>query len=357
MPRFAGVRCTRHRISALARIAEGPADFSDYPLAAHARSAGCSAGLDAGPKGDEDSDASLVEANACWSATLQLRSDCQSKKGRKVAQRLPPPSFPRRRESIVMLPRTPALTIGRRRRRAAPAYNAATQQRIVHGLPKPLQALRDHIFSGVIWPDFTRLPSAEAPVLELKTLAVGDTLVLDGHRIEVLSAAHTVPAVGYAVYGGAAGWWVYTGDTGPNPALWQRLADMKVAHLVIETAFSDEERQLARISRHLCPAALDHELTQLRGSVDVHITHIKPGEMDAVMRDRAVGNNAPDSCVGGGAARRAQLATRRPRSSCVSTSAAGAPQGKGYTHSLSEAAHLTVCVNCYLLRPHGSTNL
>ncbi|HEY2925820.1 3',5'-cyclic-nucleotide phosphodiesterase [Piscinibacter sp.] len=164
---------------------------------------------------------------------------------------------------------------------------AARQQGpiIVHGLPETLQALRDHIFNGVIWPDFTRLPSAEAPVLALKPLAVGDTLVLDDHRIEVLSAAHTVPAVGYAVDGGAAGWWVYTGDTGPNPALWQRLADMKVAHLVIETAFSDEERQLARISRHLCPAALDHELAQLRGSVDVHITHIKPGEMDAVMTE------------------------------------------------------------------------
>ena len=62
---------------------------------------------------------------------------------------------------------------------------------------------------------------------------------------------------------------------------------MKVAHLVIETAFSDDERQLARISRHLCPAALGHELAQLDGSVDVHITHIKPGEIDAVMsRDR-----------------------------------------------------------------------
>ena len=48
---------------------------------------------------------------------------------------------------------------------------------------------------------------------------------------------------------------------------------MTVAHLVIETAFSDEERQLTRISRHLCPTALGHELVQLEGSVDVHIAH------------------------------------------------------------------------------------
>ena len=154
----------------------------------------------------------------------------------------------------------------------------------VHALPDTLAALRTHIFNGVIWPDFTRLPSAEDPVLELVPFEVGQVLTLNGKRIEVLSAAHTVPAVGFAVEC-AAGWWVYTGDTGPNPVLWERLRQMRVAHLIIETAFSDEERQLARISRHLCPSALGHELAQLAGSVDVHITHIKPGEVDAVMSE------------------------------------------------------------------------
>src|SRR5262249_26894213 len=155
---------------------------------------------------------------------------------------------------------------------------------VVHALPATLAALRDHIFNGVIWPDFTRLPSAEAPVLQFRPIAVGDTLTLGGRRIEVLPAAHTVPAVGYAVdAGGDAGWWVYTGDTGPNPLLWQRLASMKVAHLVIETAFGDEERELAQISQHLCPTSLREELSQLKGEADVHITHIKPGELDAVM--------------------------------------------------------------------------
>jgi len=37
--------------------------------------------------------------------------------------------------------------------------------------------------------------------------------------------------------------------------------------------------------RGLCPAALGHELAQLAGSVDVHITHIKPGELEAVMAE------------------------------------------------------------------------
>jgi ribonuclease BN (tRNA processing enzyme) len=156
----------------------------------------------------------------------------------------------------------------------------------VHALPQTLEALRQHIFNGVIWPDFTRLPSREQPVLQLRPFEVGQQLMLGDKTFEVLSAAHTVPAVGFGLKG-ADGWWIYTGDTGPNPLLWERLSEMTVAHLVIETAFSDDERQLARISRHLCPAALGHELGSLKGSVNVHITHIKPGEVDSVMQEVA----------------------------------------------------------------------
>jgi ribonuclease BN (tRNA processing enzyme) len=156
---------------------------------------------------------------------------------------------------------------------------------VVHALPATLEALRTHIFNGVIWPDFTKLPSAEKPLLAFEPFAVGEVLAIGERRIEVLPAIHTVPAVGFAVlpHSKDSGAWVFTGDTGPNPALWQRLRTLKVAHLVIETAFSDEERALAKISSHLCPATLGRELKQLEGSIDVHITHIKPGEVEAVM--------------------------------------------------------------------------
>jgi ribonuclease BN (tRNA processing enzyme) len=156
----------------------------------------------------------------------------------------------------------------------------------VHALPETIAALRAHIFNGVIWPDFSRLPSAERPVLEFRPFAIGDQLTLGGRHVEVLSASHTVPAVGFALHH-RHGAWVYTGDTGPNPALWQRLRTFRVGHLVIETAFGDDEHMLARISRHLCPAELGRELAQLAGSVEVSITHIKPGEVDAVMTEIA----------------------------------------------------------------------
>ncbi len=160
----------------------------------------------------------------------------------------------------------------------------------VHALPATLAALRTHILNGVIWPDFTRLPEPAAPVLALVPIEIGQVVLAGAAAIEALPASHTVPALGCAVSARArpeAGAWVFTGDTGPNPLLWERLAAMTVHSLVIETAFGDDEHVLADISRHLCPDRLRGEIAQLRTPSDVYITHIKPGEVDAVMSEVA----------------------------------------------------------------------
>lgn len=156
----------------------------------------------------------------------------------------------------------------------------------VHALAATIAALRLHIFNGVIWPDFTRLPDPTRPLLEFSPIELGQVLALGGRQVEVLPALHTVPAVGYAVRCDG-GDWVFTGDTGPNPALWARLAQRPVSTLVIETAFGDDEYEVAQVSRHLCPAELGRELAQLHTPTQVFITHIKPGEVEAVMSEIA----------------------------------------------------------------------
>ncbi len=159
---------------------------------------------------------------------------------------------------------------------------------VVHALAQTIDALRRHIFNGAIWPDFSVLPTAEAPVLRFEPFEIGDRITVAGRCIEVLPAMHTVPAVGFAVFANVQGRgpaWVFSGDTGPNPALWRRLAQIDVGSLVIETAFRDDERGLAERSAHLHPQRLLSELQGLAGSVDVYVTHIKPGEVDTVMSE------------------------------------------------------------------------
>lgn len=153
-------------------------------------------------------------------------------------------------------------------------------------LPGTIEALRAHIFNNVIWPDFSRIPTPQAPFISFHELRVGQTLEITGKHIEVLPAVHTVPAVGYAVTAGN-GCWVFTGDTERNPAFWRRLNQMHVAALVIETAFSNREKELAKRSLHLSPMSLAEELDCIdkSKSFPIFITHTKPAETELIMAE------------------------------------------------------------------------
>lgn len=157
----------------------------------------------------------------------------------------------------------------------------------VHALPDTVAALRAHVFNNVIWPDFAAIPHVDAPLLKFNTFAIGDTLAVAGRRIEVLPAVHTVPAVGFAAHG-EQGCWVFSGDTERNPAFWARVNALPVAMLVIETAFSDRERDVARRSLHLAPHVLAEELDHIdatRPRFPIYITHTKPAETELIMQE------------------------------------------------------------------------
>ncbi|WP_343735563.1 3',5'-cyclic-nucleotide phosphodiesterase [Acidovorax sp.] len=154
----------------------------------------------------------------------------------------------------------------------------------VHALAATISALQTHVFNNVIWPDFSAIPSAASPFLQYQAFELGDVLSIAGVQIEVLPAHHTVPAVGFAVQGDT-GWWVFSGDTERSPQFWTRVNAMLVACLVIETAFSNRERDLARRSLHLSPEALAQELAYIPDAVryPIYITHTKPSETSLIM--------------------------------------------------------------------------
>ncbi len=153
----------------------------------------------------------------------------------------------------------------------------------VYATRATIEIMRNHLFNWAIWPDFSEIPSAEAPFMRYREIEVGSKISLSRRAITPLPARHTVPAVGYHLDSGAASL-VFTGDTGPNDALWSvvnRIANLK--YLIIETAFSNKERHLAEISRHLCPATLAEELAKLEVDAEIYITHLKPGEIEPTM--------------------------------------------------------------------------
>ena len=114
----------------------------------------------------------------------------------------------------------------------------------------------------------------------------GQAVPAGANQVEVLAATHTVAAAGFSVSAGK-GCWVFTGDTGRNPTLWARLNQLDVSMLVIETAFSNRESQLAQRSLHLSPQVLATELENLDATkrFPIYITHTKPAETELIMAE------------------------------------------------------------------------
>jgi ribonuclease BN (tRNA processing enzyme) len=125
------------------------------------------------------------------------------------------------------------------------------------------------------------LTSAKSPVHSSRLCAINPLR----RTITALPANHVVPAVGYHFDSGRASL-VFSGDTTSNDALWKVVNKINnLRHVIIETAFSNSERELAVLSKHLCPSLLVDELAKFTGNADIFITHLKPGEMELIMRE------------------------------------------------------------------------
>ena len=155
----------------------------------------------------------------------------------------------------------------------------------VYATAETLDILRAHLFNWKLWPDFTQIPDATRPFMVYREIRTGEPVTIRGRTFTPIPANHTVPAVGYALAGGK-GTLVYTGDTAPNEALWAYVNGLPALDvLIIETAFSNKEKDIAIASKHLCPSLLAAELEKMRHRPEVFITHLKPGEGALTMKE------------------------------------------------------------------------
>jgi len=155
----------------------------------------------------------------------------------------------------------------------------------VYAIADTLKVLREHIFNWKVWPDFNVIPDAAQPFLEYKEIKLDMTVELAGRNITAMPANHVVPAVGYRLDSSSASL-VFSGDTTVCEAFWQQVNRIEnLKYLIIETAFSNAEIELAKVSKHLCPSMLKEELGKMTQPAEIYITHLKPGEGEVIMQE------------------------------------------------------------------------
>ena len=140
-----------------------------------------------------------------------------------------------------------------------------------------IQTLRENLFNGSLWPDFTRIPSPEQPTFQLRGFTPGESFQVGPYAVTSIPVSHPVESCGFVIRknGVALG---ISGDTGPTDRLWQvlnRVPELKA--LLLETSFPDELQDLADLSGHLTPRTLRIELAKFqRNGANVMLYHLKP---------------------------------------------------------------------------------
>lgn len=153
----------------------------------------------------------------------------------------------------------------------------------VYSVQPVISALCDHLFNGLIWPDFTRLPDECKPVISLNPICVNQEYVIDGYAVKGVAVNHTVPTVGYLVEKNGTRL-AYTGDTGPTEEFWHHASGADA--LIVEVSFPDCMESMALLTRHLTSSLLRKELDKM-GTLPrrILITHPKPQYYDTIRRE------------------------------------------------------------------------
>jgi cAMP phosphodiesterase len=136
-----------------------------------------------------------------------------------------------------------------------------------------IEAIRRHIMNDVIWPDFSRLPTEEQPVIRYLPIPEGVPVQAGELAITPYFLLDNRSDFGYLIEDGGTSL-LYTSDIGASARLG---VDGRVAeHLIVEVSFPNEKDELAALTGHLTPSLLQemHSRLPVRPRT-VFVTHMK----------------------------------------------------------------------------------
>lgn len=152
----------------------------------------------------------------------------------------------------------------------------------IHTSPATIGAIRKYLLNNETWPDFTRLPNNQVPVIRFHELVDELSFELGGLKFTPIPVDHLVPTHGFLIEDGESAV-LWSSDTGPTKRLWEianRTRNLKA--ICIETSFDIALQPIADISFHLTPKTLELELAKLERKVPVLLHHLKPPCIDQI---------------------------------------------------------------------------
>lgn len=157
------------------------------------------------------------------------------------------------------------------------------QRLSVAGSAPVLAVLKSHLMNGVMWPDFSVIPTPASPVVSYREMHPGEEVMADGYSVTAYEVNHSVPAVGYIIRKGDKAI-LYTGDTGPTEKIWEHAGDLSA--MIVEVSFPNDMEEMASLTGHLTSRLLEGELRKLKELPPrIFISHPKPQYYERIVAE------------------------------------------------------------------------
>ncbi len=166
---------------------------------------------------------------------------------------------------------------------------------VLHCGPETAETLRSSYFNNFLWPDFTRIPTADNPVMRIEireplarfhipapggsAAPTPPATLGDGeYEVRYVPVTHPVESMAMLVRG-RTGTVLYSSDTGPTTKLWEvanGVPDLR--GLFVELSFPNHMQALADVAGHYTPQTLAAEMKKLarRDEIPLFVYHLKP---------------------------------------------------------------------------------
>ena len=154
-----------------------------------------------------------------------------------------------------------------------------------------------HILNDDIWPDFTKIPSVDNPMLRFHVFKEGP-FRLGSYTITAIKVNH--PAGGHGVIVEKEGTaLLFTLDTGPTEEIWEIAKRTKgLAAIFTEVSFPNHQKALAKESFHHTPRSMQEEIKKMPPHTPIFLGHLKPNYEAQIKKEIAALNNERISILG-----------------------------------------------------------
>jgi len=160
----------------------------------------------------------------------------------------------------------------------------ANRQIVVHSLKENLDVLRKNFLNNQVWPDFTKIPSTDDPILAFEEIRPEEPVEADGVTITAIPVNHPVPCTGFLLEKEGQQF-IYTADTGHTDRIWEVAnAQPNLKGIIMDCSFPNNYERLADISGHLTPNGMGKELAKFQklGDIPVYLYHMKPETLNVL---------------------------------------------------------------------------